>query len=299
VIRVVPWVLLGVALVAGTLADRAPQHPPWFAGPYRVLAADLHVHPFPSSASTLAPWDLVLEARHRGLDAIAVTGHNEAYSGQVARWFSRMVGGPTVIAGEEIHGPHFHMIAAGIQRTISWRLSAKAAIAEIHRQGGVAIAAHPTQPSWPFFLEAISQLDGAEVAQPVVLQDPKLGAELREFYRESGAAAIGSSDWHGMGPLGLCRTYVFATDDSAAAILEAIRARRTVVVDRGNLFGNLELARLAGGRLEQERPSRSVLAWFSTVCGVAGLAALALVSLRTGLSRRDPPPALRTAPSAV
>lgn len=291
------WVLLGVALVAGTLADRVPRRAPLYAGPYRVLAMDFHVHPFPSSASTLAPWDLVLEARHQGLDALAMTGQNEAYSGQVARWFSRMVGGPTVIAGEEIHGPKFHMIAAGIGRTISWRLSAEDAIAEVHRQGGVAIAAHPTRESWPFFGEAAARLDGAEVAQPIVLQKPQRAGEFHEFYKKSGAAAIGSSDWHGMGPVGACRTYVFATDDSEAAILDAIRARRTVVVDRGRVFGNVELARSAGERLGHERPSRGPLAWFSAVCGVAGLAGLALSSCRSASSRRDPPPAPHKAPS--
>jgi hypothetical protein len=239
---------------------------------------DFHVHPFPLSASTLAPWDLVLEARHQGLDAIAITGQNEAYSGQAARWFSRLVDGPTVIAGEEIHGPKFHMIAAGIHQTISWRLSAAEAIAEVHRQGGVAIAAHPTQESWPFFGDAATRLDGAEVAQPVVLQLPHRAGELHEFHRKSGAAAIGSSDWHGFGPLGTCRTYVFATNDSEAAILEAIRARRTVVIDRGRIFGNVELAQSAGGRLGQERPSRGPLAWSSAWCGVAGLALLAVYS---------------------
>jgi hypothetical protein len=242
---------------------------------------DFHVHPFPLSASTIAPWDLVIEAQHQGLDALAITGQNEAYSGRVARWFSRMVGGPTVIAGQEIHGPKFHMIAAGVHQTISWRLTAEEAIAEVHRQGGVAIAAHPTKEAWPFFGEAATRLDGAEVAQPVVLQFPQRGGELQEFYRKSGAAAIGSSDWHGFGPIGACRTYVFATDDSEAAILEAIRARRTVVIDRGQVFGNLELARSAGGRLGQERPTRGPLAWFSAFCGVVGLAGVALASFRS------------------
>ena len=108
-----------------------------------------------------------------GLDAIAITGHNEAYSGRIARWFSRIVGGPTVIAGEEIHGPQFHMIAVRIQQTISWRLSAQDAIAQVHRQAGVAIAAHPAAQAWPFFGKAANQSDGTEVVQPIVFQRPR------------------------------------------------------------------------------------------------------------------------------
>ncbi|HXA51593.1 MAG TPA: PHP-associated domain-containing protein [Candidatus Acidoferrum sp.] len=294
------WWLLGAALVMGALSDRTPARAPLRVGPFRVLAVDLHVHTFPLSASTLAPWDVVLEARRQGLDAIAISGQNEAISGKVARWFSRLVGGPTVIASEEVHGPAFHLIAAGIDRTVSWRLSAEDAIDEIHRQGGIAIAAHPTAGAWPAFSRrALQDLDAAEVAQPVAFS-PGNAKDVREFSRRTGAAAIGSSDWHGMGPVGLCRTYVFAQDDSAAAILAAIRARQTVVVDRGRVFGNMILAQMAGDRLFDRGTPAEASAWgwlriASGVCGVAGLLALALFSLPKESFRRDPPPARRKA----
>ena len=103
-------------------------------------------------------------------------------------------------------------------------------------------------------------MDGAEVGQPAGFQWRKNAQEMREFYRRSGAAAIGSSDWHGMGPVGLCRTYVFAKDDSVAAILDAIRARRTVVLDRGLVFGDPVLAQLAGSQLGRELPARGLAA---------------------------------------
>jgi predicted metal-dependent phosphoesterase TrpH len=291
---------LGAAALMGTLADRTPQRAALRVGPYRVLAVDMHIHTFPFSASTLAPWDVVLEARRQGLDAIAISGHNEVISGKVARWFSRMIGGPTVIASQEVHGPVFHLIAAGIDHTVSWRLSAEEAIDEIHRQGGIAIAAHPTPGAWPAFSRrALQNLDAAEVAQPVAFTPGNANA-VREFSRRTGAAAIGSSDWHGMGPVGLCRTYVFAEDDSAAAILAAIRARQTVVVDRGRVFGNMILAQMAGDRLFDRRtaPESPVWSWLriaSGVCGVAGLLALALFNLPKESFRRDPPPARRKA----
>jgi predicted metal-dependent phosphoesterase TrpH len=294
------WWLLGAALLIGALADRTPNRVPLRVGPYRVLSVDLHVHTFPLSASTLAPWDVVLEARRQGLDAIAISGQNEAISGKVARWFSQLVGGPTVIASEEVHGPVFHLIAAGVDHTISWRLSAEDAIDEIHRQGGIAIAAHPTAGAWPAFSrQALRKLDATEVAQPVAFS-PEKAKDIREFSRHTGAAAIGSSDWHGMGPVGLCRTYVFAQDDSAAAILAAIRGRQTVVVDRGRVFGNMILAQAAGDRLfdresAAEAPARRWLRIASGLCGVAGLFALALFSLPKESFRRDLPPARRKA----
>jgi PHP-associated len=89
--------------------------------------------------------------------------------------------------------------------------------------------------------------------------------------------AIGSSDFHGFGRLGMCRTFVFARDASAAAILEAIRAKRTVVYGReGKAYGDPELIRLAAadGRLPMAaRPdySPSLLDRVSQLLGVAGI----------------------------
>ena len=292
--------LLAAASVSGTWADRVPRRAPLFLAGFRVLMVDLHVHTFPLSASTLTPLDLVLEARHQGLDAIAITGHNEVFSGKLGRWFSGIAGGPTVIAGEEIHGPRFHLIAAGIHRSISWRLTAKEAIEEVHRQGGIAIAAHPTSGFWPAFdAEALRKLDGTEIGQPVAFHDRESSDQIREFYRRTGAAAIGSSDWHGMGPLGLCRTFVFAKDDTEASILEAIRARRTVVIDRGRTFGNVELATLAGDRLQQPPPASGLPHRVSAICGVLGLFGIALLSFPMAPFRRDPPPAPDKARAAV
>ena len=48
-------------------------------------------------------------------------------------------------------------------------------------------------------------------------------AALEQFARRTPAAAIGSSDFHGLGRLGLCRTFVFARGNKADDILEAVR----------------------------------------------------------------------------
>jgi hypothetical protein len=274
--------LIVLAIAAGTLADQPQSQPPLLLGGYRVLAVDFHVHAFPFSASTLAPWDLVLEARRQALDAIALTGHNQVPTAYWGRWFSRLVGGPTVIVGEEIHTPYYHMIAAGIHSTISWRDTAAQSIAEIHRQGGVAIAAHPTQFSWPAFDSDIAELDGAEVMQPVVWGYGPGAAELRQFYQHANLAAIGASDFHGNGPLGVCRTYVFARDNSADAIVDAVRQHRTVVFDdAGRAFGDPELIRLSAGRLRDREPKPAgALDWVSRVCGVAGMLGLVLSPAR-------------------
>jgi predicted metal-dependent phosphoesterase TrpH len=253
-------VLVLSAVVAGTVSDKLLEHR---SG---VLEIDFHVHPFPFSWSPLAPWDIVLEAKRQGLDAIAIAGHNHVWVGQVGRWFSRLVGGPTVISSEEVHPPRGHVIALGIERTVDWDQSSEAIVEEIHRQGGLAIAAHPTRSSWDRWPDAAARnLDGSEVEQPITILRAGAGEEMRAFHERAHGAAVASSDYHGLGPIGLCRTNVYARENSEAAILEAVRASRTSVDDNCGASA---------------RPGP--LARFSAACGILGLL---LIVLRPGWPR--------------
>ena len=271
--------LLLIAAAAGTVSEKPVQRKPISIGGYRVLAADFHVHSFPLNWATLAPWDVVLEAKRQGLDAVSVAGHNHLWVSQFARWCSEQLGGPTVLVSEEVASPSgYHLIAVGIGRTVSPDQSAARAIADIHRQGGIAIAAHPEKEFWPAYdPEAMRELDGAEVLHPDAYFAAKRYAEMREFYSRKPMTAIGSSDFHALEYPGICRTYVFARDNTSGAIIEALRARRTVVYDRdGHAYGDPELIRLAArdGRLPEPDlfgADLGVAAIFSRVAGLAGL----------------------------
>ena len=282
--------LLLTALIAGTVSDAPADRPPLFLGGYRVLSVDFHVHPFPLSAGTLAPWDIAFEARRQGLDALAITGQNTTLTGRAGAWFWRHFGGPIVIAGEEVHGPHFHLIGVGVDRTVSWRLPAAQAIDEVHRQGGVAIAAHPTASSHPYWDgAAMERLDGAEILQPISYSAPRMQVALQKFLDRRPLAAIGSSDYHGFGPLGLCRTLVFVRDATPKGILEAVREHRTVVFDGQHAWGDPVLAQLAVQHPELAGPPAlaplaRALTILSRICGISGL--LGLVILVAAPDRR-------------
>jgi len=272
--------LLVLAIVAGTLADRPRPNPPLMLGGYRVLAVDFHTHSSMWSDGTLTPWGLVLEAGRQGLDAIAITGHNETWDARVGQRFSRLIGGPIVLAGEEILWPTHHIIAAGISKTISFRQSAASAIDEIHSQGGVAIAAHPFPDYWAGWdSAAMERLDGAEVCHPGIYIRPLGQRELEQFAARAPVAAIGSSDFHGLGPMGFCRTYVFvfASDATEQGILDGVRAHRTVVYGRdGRAYGDSALVRLAAeaGGFSEREPSRLPVGWLdwtSRIGAVLGL----------------------------
>ena len=270
--RTIAWALVAVGMGIGTLADRVPKRAPLVLGGYRVLAGDFHAHPAPLSGSTLGPWDLAQQAAREGLDVIAITPQNGALAGRVARWTAERAGGPIVIPGEELHGPRYHLIALGASY-LSWRLSARDAIDAVHRDAGVAIAAHPVARYWPAYdSETARKLDGAEVAHPIVEWKPEFAGELQEFWQRSGAAAIGSSDWHGLGPVGRFRTWLFVREASAAGVLEAIREHRTVALHGDRVYGDPALVGFAPqlpGAPEWPSPAGGV-------CVVVGLAALIL-----------------------
>jgi hypothetical protein len=288
VARPAAWGLLFAAIAAGTLSDRPRDRAPIVIGGYRVLAADFHVHPALVSAGALAPWDLLFEARRQGLDAFAITPHNQVFPATIGPWLARVFGGPTILVGEEVRGPKYHLIAVGIAERVSWDQPAAAAIDEIHRQGGVAIAAHPVAEFWPAYsADAMAMLDGSEVMHPSSYRGSHAG-EFRQFYERGRLAAIGSSDFHGVGRLGLCRTYVFAKDNSVPAILDALRARRTVVYDEeGRAIGDPEMIRLAEeAHVRSHEPGaseRGALVMLSR-SGAIALAALAFLAAR----RREP-----------
>jgi hypothetical protein len=273
-------VLLVVAIVAGTVADRPPDRPPLMLGGYRVLAADFHTHSSIWSDGTLTPWGLVLEAEHQGLDAIAITGHDQTIGAHIGHWYARTFGGPTILVGDEMLADHgFHMIAAGITDTVRFRRSGRSAIDNIHQQGGVAIVAHAFKDFWPAYDPAAMRgLDGAEICHPAIYAIENGQRELEQFAARAPVAAIGSSDFHGLGVMGLCRTYVFAADNSEQAILDAVRAHRTVVFgEGGRAYGDPALLPFTD-RLRDRAPASNsrggALDWISRIAGVAGMAGL-------------------------
>ena len=296
--------LLCIGLLGGVAFDDAPPRRVVTRAGYRVLEADFHVHTR-FSDGFLSPFDVVLHARRNGLDAFAVTEHNLVYPAKMARWFSRMVGGPTVIIGEEITTDRFHLIALGVEERVSPYGELDAIVDDVHHQGGLAIAAHPVRRFWAAFDPEVGKLDGAEIMHPLALTargQGRAGAgwrweEMRDFTtraKEGGyrLTAIGSSDYHFFNGLGVTRTLVFAHDDSAGAILEALREHRTVVRDlEGNLYGDDELVAamkaqpIAEGEQDENGAERGyrpkeMLDRVTRIAGWLGMLALVALSLR-------------------
>jgi hypothetical protein len=244
-IRLTAAALFIASVLAGTLLDPGDRRAPRTSSD-DVLAADLHVHPYPGDGA-LPVWELRREAARRGIDVIAVTGHNNRAGLALGRLISPDQSDPLVLPGQEVTAPAFHLVAVGVIQMIDPHLPARDAIASIHAQGGVAIAAHPAPVSWrDSDPEALRALDGSEVAHPSTQSySPSRVWFMRFFKRVQSinpdVAPIGSTDFHMAAPLGMCRTYVLNSGGTADGVLNAIRQGRTVAEDGGGrLFGTPE-----------------------------------------------------------
>ena len=283
--RYVSAALLLIGLLGGTFHRTSQPTSPAERGGYKVVEADFHVHSH-AGDGLLSPFGLVLFAQRQGLHAFAITDHNQTFAAPAGKWFSDLIGGPTVIVGEEITAPDYHLIGVGLTQRVTWKQSLADSINEIHRQGGVAIAAHPGRKYDQAFEPSINDLDGAEIMHPLAHASSERATELRESYQRGKAAsldlaAVGSSDYHWFNSLGLCRTYVFARNNNEQEILDALRKGRTVVYDvEGNAFGDAESIKLL-----QEQPIKrdsvdynyrgsSTIDTLTRTCGWLGLAGL-------------------------
>jgi hypothetical protein len=121
-------------------------------------------------------------------------------------------------------------------------------------------------------------LDGAEICHPGVYIDATWQQQLEAFAARAPVAAIGSSDFHGLGSMGLCRTFVFATEASERGVLDAVRARRILVFGPGGqVYGDAALTQYADQlrpRLPASDSHGTALDWASRLTALSGFAGL-------------------------
>ena len=291
-LRQLAVVVLMCGIALGTITDTAPSHEPINVAGYDVMSGDFHVHAFIGDGA-ISPWMMPSRAARAGLDFVAITNHDQTFAGRLGRWAARRFGGPSIIVGEEVTAPDFHLIAVGIERPVSWNQPVRAAIADVHAQGGVAIAAHPTRGFGEAYDEqSLAALDGVEAVYSESLA-PERAKEVEAFYQRTlahnrGVAIIGSTDTHTDGPLGVCRTYLLVRERNESGVLDAIRDGRTVGYceskppGNGRLQGRPELVRLLEPHRDALAPPRDTIPQRLAVLLVwLALVALALVGPRS------------------
>ncbi len=103
------------------------------------MKVDMHIHSIYSADGMVSVKDVLKIAKKRGLEAIAITDHNEIKGALKAM----KMGVLPVIPGIEISTISGHVLAYGIDCIIPRDLEIEETIEKVHECGGIAVAAHP------------------------------------------------------------------------------------------------------------------------------------------------------------
>lgn len=166
------------------------------------MKIDLHCHSYHSKDGISSPESLLVQAKKRGLDGIALTDHNNTKGWKRAQKKAEELK-MLFIPGEEIkireNGKFIgEILAYFIKEEINPEgKTGEEIIKEIHNQGGIAIIAHPYHWKKPFKeLEKYKNIvDGVEVFNS--RSQSKKGNEMSLFFAEKNKLPItAGSDCH-------------------------------------------------------------------------------------------------------
>ncbi|MFC4437548.1 MULTISPECIES: PHP domain-containing protein [Natrialbaceae] len=197
-----------------------------------MLSVELHVHSSLSYDGRDSV-DLILEqAEAVGLDAIAVTDHDEISASLEAAERAPdygLVGIPAI----EISSKAGHILGLGVEEAIAPGLTYERTLEEIRSQGGLAVIPHPFQESRHGVMARISREELAE-ADAIEVYNSRLftgraNRQAKRFATSRDLPMTAGSDAHISEMVGQAVTRVDADEGSADAILEAVREGKTSV----------------------------------------------------------------------
>ncbi|WP_137290150.1 PHP domain-containing protein [Natronorubrum halophilum] len=227
-----------------------------------MLSVELHAH---SSLSYDGrdPVELILEqAEAVGLDAIAVTDHDEIDASLAAAELAPeygLIGIPAM----EISSKAGHILGFGLEEAVPPGLSYESTLEAIHEQGGLAVIPHPFQESRHGVMaritrEELADGDAIEIYNSRLLTG-RANRQAERFAQSRDLPMTAGSDAHISEMVGQAVTRVDAEQRSADAILEAIREGRTSVEGKRTPW-RISFRQAAGG--VSRRVRNSVLGLF-------------------------------------
>jgi hypothetical protein len=197
-----------------------------------VLTVELHAHSA-LSYDGRDPVDMLLaQAAAVGLDALAVTDHDEFEASREAAELAPeydLIGIPAM----EVTSKAGHVLAMGIEEPVRADQSFMDTLDAIRDAGGIAIIPHPFQKSRSGVAPNVSR-DELATADAIEVYNSRLltgraNRQAQTFAENHGLPQTAGSDAHIAEMVGQAITAVDADSETAAGIVDAIRAGRTSV----------------------------------------------------------------------
>ena len=181
------------------------------------LKIDLHVHTHYSYDSMITPEELVLYAKKRGLDSVAVTDHDRIDGAlKIAKETDFLI-----IPGMEISSLNGHIVALNVQEQIPSRLSVDETVDKIHEAGGIAVACHPVTPfKVGLGKHTNSKFDAVEVINASAFPFNYSVKHSQRIASRLGIARVAGSDAHYGPEIG----YAYTLVDAELEVEEIIKA---------------------------------------------------------------------------
>ncbi len=187
------------------------------------INADLHVHTTYSKDSLITPKDLIYYAKKRGLNACAVTDHNQlegAY--KIAKETDFLI-----IPGMEVSSSEGHIVALNVPEPIPRGFSARETVEKIHRVGGVAIACHPFVLFKGCLGERVCEtFDAVEVINARAFPFGRSVRKAEEMARKYSLPRVAGTDAHYGPQIGYGYTSIEADAPTVDDIIKAIKQGR-------------------------------------------------------------------------
>jgi len=214
-----------------------------------VLRVGLHNHSEWSHDGRDPVEDLLKRARAAGLDAFAVTDHDEI-AGSLRAVELAPEYGLVGIPGIEISTRDGHVLAVGVTKKIPPGLSFAETLDRIRNLGGIAVVPHPFQESRHGVLGHISK-DELATADAIEVYNSRLltgrsNRQARRFAHKRGLPMTAGSDAHISEMVGRAVTNVETEKREVTAILEAIKQGHTTVEGRRTPW-HVSFRQAAGG----------------------------------------------------
>ena len=197
-----------------------------------MLSVELHTHSSLSHDGRDSVELLLEQARAVGLDALAVTDHDQIEASFRAAELAPDYG-LVGIPGMEITCSAGHVLGLGISEAVPPGLSFGETLDRIRDQGGLAVVPHPFQESRHGVFDVISK-DELATADAIEVYNSRLvtgrsNRQAERFARRRGLPMTAGSDAHIAEMVGQAVTTVDADESSVTGILDAIREGRTTV----------------------------------------------------------------------
>ncbi len=195
---------------------------------------ELHCHSWYSKGSKI-PWEGIMSpgqvakvVKRRGFRGFAITDHDSTESWKDARKASKKQG-LVFIPSLEVSTSRGHLIGMGVQEMVGRGLSVEETVEKIRDQGGIAIAPHPFDLRSEGIGEEFLKCDAAEIFNSLNLSRiENMLSERRAI--KAGMPAVGGSDAHCPGMLGLTANHIDAED--AEGVIRMIKKGKVRVEGR-------------------------------------------------------------------